>query len=256
MLCSKPCADLRKPDSWKLEVVSITDCFRVKRALKFVCHKPLTAERPAPTLRPQRDNILCCDFSRTQGRDRRLRKPVTGVFRAEFFGEEIDAGADVAFQRAERGGLYKRRKGVGRTMNMAFELKASRLADIALQEASLNIWDTKYRLKTRSGEPVDRDIDGTFERVARALASVEEPEKRSEWFERFVWALHRGARPAGCGSSTCRCWSPTSSWRPCATTSRGSLRSRSRSKRRPRTRSSSAIPSRSSGATGRAKSTT
>jgi ribonucleoside-diphosphate reductase alpha chain len=82
-------------------------------------------------------------------------------------------------------------------MNMAFELKASRLADIALQEASLNIWDTKYRLKTKSGEPVDRDIDGTYQRVAKALASVEEPAKRAEWFERFVWALHRGAIPAG-----------------------------------------------------------
>ena len=58
-------------------------------------------------------------------------------------------------------------------MNMAFELKATRLADIALQEASLNIWDTKYRLKTKSGEPVDRDIDGTYQRVAKALAAVE-----------------------------------------------------------------------------------
>jgi ribonucleoside-diphosphate reductase alpha chain len=82
-------------------------------------------------------------------------------------------------------------------MNMALDLKAQRLADIALQEASLNIWDTKYRLKTKSGEPVDRDIDGTYERVARALAAVEEPSKRQEWYERFVWALQRGAIPAG-----------------------------------------------------------
>ena len=82
-------------------------------------------------------------------------------------------------------------------MNMAFELKATRIADIVLQEASLNIWDTKYRLKTKSGEPVDRDIDGTFERVAKALAAVEEPAKRGEWYERFLWALQRGAIPAG-----------------------------------------------------------
>ena len=82
-------------------------------------------------------------------------------------------------------------------MNMAFELKATRLADIALQEASLNIWDTKYRLKTKSGEPVDRDIDGTYERVAKALAAVEEPARRGEWYERFLWALQRGAIPAG-----------------------------------------------------------
>src|SRR6186713_1626632 len=82
-------------------------------------------------------------------------------------------------------------------MNMAFELKATRLADIALQEASLNIWDTKYRLKTKSGEPVDRDIEGTYQRVAKALAAVEQPAKRGEWYERFLWALHRGAIPAG-----------------------------------------------------------
>jgi ribonucleoside-diphosphate reductase alpha chain len=82
-------------------------------------------------------------------------------------------------------------------MNMAFEMKATGIADIALQEASLNIWDTKYRLKTKSGEPVDRDIDGTFERVARALAVVEEPAKRAEWYDRFLWALQRGAIPAG-----------------------------------------------------------
>jgi len=82
-------------------------------------------------------------------------------------------------------------------MNMAFELKATGIADIVLQEASLNIWDTKYRLKTKSGEPVDRDINGTFERVAKALAAVEEPDKRGEWYERFLWALQRGAIPAG-----------------------------------------------------------
>jgi ribonucleoside-diphosphate reductase alpha chain len=82
-------------------------------------------------------------------------------------------------------------------MSMAFELKATRIADIALQEASLNIWDTKYRLKTKAGEPVDRDIDGTFERVAKALAEVEEPHRRAEWYDRFLWALQRGAIPAG-----------------------------------------------------------
>ena len=82
-------------------------------------------------------------------------------------------------------------------MNMAVELKAARLADIALQEASLNIWDTKYRLKTKAGDPVDRDIDGTYERVAKALASVEAPDKRGHWHERFLWALQRGAIPAG-----------------------------------------------------------
>jgi ribonucleoside-diphosphate reductase alpha chain len=82
-------------------------------------------------------------------------------------------------------------------MNMAFELKATRLADIELQEASLNIWDTKYRLKTKAGDPIDRDIGGTYERVAKALAAVEEPSCRGEWYEKFLWALQRGAIPAG-----------------------------------------------------------
>jgi ribonucleoside-diphosphate reductase alpha chain len=81
-------------------------------------------------------------------------------------------------------------------MSMAFELKVTRIADIALQEASLNIWDTKYRLKTKAGEAVDRDINGTFERVAKALAAVEEPARRGEWYERFLWALQCGVSQA------------------------------------------------------------
>jgi ribonucleoside-diphosphate reductase alpha chain len=82
-------------------------------------------------------------------------------------------------------------------MNTALEFEATRLAELPLQEASLNIWDTKYRLKTKAGEPVDRDIDVTYQRVARALAEVERPEKRDYWYKRFVWALQRGAIPAG-----------------------------------------------------------
>ena len=69
---------------------------------------------------------------------------------------------------------------------------------IPLQPASLDIWDKKYRLKTKKGEPVDREIDDTYKRVARALAEAElTPEKQKYWYERFVWALRRGAIPAG-----------------------------------------------------------
>src|SRR5690606_4975982 len=58
--------------------------------------------------------------------------------------------------------------------------------------------DKKYRLKTKSGEPVDADIDGTYQRVARALADAEPTaELRKYWNDRFVWALRRGAIPAG-----------------------------------------------------------
>lgn len=69
---------------------------------------------------------------------------------------------------------------------------------IPLQPASQDIWDKKYRLKTKRGEAVDRDIDDTYKRVARALADAEPtPEKQKYWYERFLWALRRGAIPAG-----------------------------------------------------------
>ena len=82
-------------------------------------------------------------------------------------------------------------------MKLALELNAAKVAELSLQEASQNIWDTKYRLRTKSGEPVDKDIQGTYERVARALADVEDESRRDYWYEQFVWALQRGAIPAG-----------------------------------------------------------
>jgi ribonucleoside-diphosphate reductase alpha chain len=71
-------------------------------------------------------------------------------------------------------------------------------AEIPLQEASLDIWDKKYRLKSKGGAIVDQTFDDTYRRVARALADVEAtPELRESWYERFVWALRHGAIPAG-----------------------------------------------------------
>ncbi|MCZ0951089.1 MAG: adenosylcobalamin-dependent ribonucleoside-diphosphate reductase, partial [Rhodospirillaceae bacterium] len=80
---------------------------------------------------------------------------------------------------------------------MKAPLELSSSVDLPLQEASLSIWDTKYRLKSRSGKPIDHDIHGTRQRVARALADVEQGPRRDYWYERFVWALQRGAIPAG-----------------------------------------------------------
>lgn len=70
--------------------------------------------------------------------------------------------------------------------------------EIPMQPASQDIWDKKYRLKTKTGQAVDADIDGTYQRVAKALAEAEPTaEKQLYWNERFVWALRRGAIPAG-----------------------------------------------------------
>jgi len=83
-------------------------------------------------------------------------------------------------------------------MSVSAEALSAALPDIAFQEASLDIWDKKYRLKSKTGEVIDREIDDTYRRVARALAEVEAtPEAREHWFKEFLWALRRGAIPAG-----------------------------------------------------------
>ncbi|GHC10785.1 ribonucleoside-diphosphate reductase [Thermomonas carbonis] len=70
--------------------------------------------------------------------------------------------------------------------------------DIPMQPASLDIWDKKYRLKTKQGVALDADIDGTYQRVAKALSEAESTaELQQYWMERFAWALRRGAIPAG-----------------------------------------------------------
>ena len=70
--------------------------------------------------------------------------------------------------------------------------------EIPFQDASLDIWDKKYRLKSKAGEIIDETIDDTFKRVARAIAEVEEgAEKQKQWYKSFLWALRRGALPAG-----------------------------------------------------------
>jgi ribonucleoside-diphosphate reductase alpha chain len=76
--------------------------------------------------------------------------------------------------------------------------KLNEQSEIPWQEASLDIWDSKYRLKDAMGQPIDADLRATFERVAKALSAVEEDEKKQRyWFTRFLWALENGAIPAG-----------------------------------------------------------
>ncbi len=84
------------------------------------------------------------------------------------------------------------------TTTAHLEAVPTSVAEIPLQPASQDIWDKKYRLKAKNGTPVDEDIDGTYQRVARALADVEvTPESRETWYREFLWALRHGAIPAG-----------------------------------------------------------
>ena len=82
------------------------------------------------------------------------------------------------------------------TLNL--EQFASASSEVEFQPTSIDIWDKKYRLKTKDGEPIDQTIDDTLNRVARALADVEQTqEKRDHWYGEFLWALRNGAIPAG-----------------------------------------------------------
>ena len=78
------------------------------------------------------------------------------------------------------------------------DFAATDAPEIGYQPASIDIWDKKYRLKSKDGQAIDEDIDHTYRRVARAIAGVETTrEKRDHWYEKFLAALRRGAIPAG-----------------------------------------------------------
>ena len=72
------------------------------------------------------------------------------------------------------------------------------VTEIPFQDASMDIWDTKYRLKTKDGEAIDGSIDETYQRVARAISEVEKGKtKQEQCYKDFLWALRQGAIPAG-----------------------------------------------------------
>ncbi len=72
---------------------------------------------------------------------------------------------------------------------------------------STQIWDMKYRLKAADGTPVDKSVDDTWRRIARALAEPEPSEQRDHWEARFHEALDgfkflpAGRIVAGAGSA-------------------------------------------------------
>jgi len=82
-------------------------------------------------------------------------------------------------------------------MNSVVKVANKGVESVPFQEASLDIWSSKYRLTAKNGTPIDQTMDDTYQRVARALADIERPEVREQWYERFLWALRHGAIPAG-----------------------------------------------------------
>ncbi|MGH8414899.1 MAG: LAGLIDADG family homing endonuclease, partial [Gammaproteobacteria bacterium] len=82
-------------------------------------------------------------------------------------------------------------------MNTVLKDAADAVTEIPVQETSADIWDKKYRLKSKDGTILDQTVDDTWKRVARALADVEVPELREAWYQKFLWALRHGAIPAG-----------------------------------------------------------
>ncbi|MBK7116680.1 MAG: adenosylcobalamin-dependent ribonucleoside-diphosphate reductase [Proteobacteria bacterium] len=91
-------------------------------------------------------------------------------------------------------------------MNTAVKIAPKSVDSIPYQEASLDIWDKKYRLASKEGTPLDATMDDTYKRVARCLADVERPAVREQWYEKFLWALRKGAIPAGRITSNAGAW--------------------------------------------------
>jgi ribonucleoside-diphosphate reductase alpha chain len=91
-------------------------------------------------------------------------------------------------------------------MNTVVKIEPKSVDSIPFQEASLDIWDKKYRLTSKEGAPLDKTMDDTYQRVARTLADVERPAVREQWNEKFLWALRKGAIPAGRITSNAGAW--------------------------------------------------
>jgi ribonucleoside-diphosphate reductase alpha chain len=83
------------------------------------------------------------------------------------------------------------------TMQVLTSVTTASTDSVPLQDAALDIWQQKYCLKNHRGEAVDVDLEASLDRVARALAELEEEAKQEHWYQRFLWALQQGAIPAG-----------------------------------------------------------
>jgi len=58
-----------------------------------------------------------------------------------------------------------------------------------LTSLSEQIWDMKYRFKQADGTPVDKTVEETWRRVAKACAAAEPKDKRKQWQQTFYDAM-------------------------------------------------------------------
>ena len=83
-------------------------------------------------------------------------------------------------------------------MSAQLHVIANTVTEIPFQDASMDIWDSKYRLKSKDGVAIDSSIDETYQRVAKALSEVEKSKALQEqYYKEFLWALRQGVIPAG-----------------------------------------------------------
>ena len=83
-------------------------------------------------------------------------------------------------------------------MNTVVKIEPKDIDAIPFQEASLDIWDKKYRLTAKDGDADRRSRWTTPTSASRARSPTSRRRRQREhWYERFLWALRRGAIPAG-----------------------------------------------------------
>jgi ribonucleoside-diphosphate reductase alpha chain len=75
------------------------------------------------------------------------------------------------------------------TRSAAPDLPPQTLAAFGNDELRARVFHDKYALRDADGRVVEHTPDQMWRRIARELASVEAPAKRTEWEERFYWLL-------------------------------------------------------------------
>lgn len=68
---------------------------------------------------------------------------------------------------------------------------------IPYQEASLEVWRDKHALRDQNKNLIDKDINATFERVAKTLAAQEKSSEQKHWEKKFLEAQQDGALCGG-----------------------------------------------------------